>query len=192
MNSEPVLSEKHSGIVKDSWRRITSKRALKEIAKGLCKKLVILCLSKWWVPIQYNIKTMFASTITCWSCITGCFVHTNRQMAPVGCCELLLFILHSNTMNILLHVECGKHCYFLWCRLNKPVPGLEDTTNLGKDEVQSFCSVVILTINQLAENIIDKQWLRSIILRMATIYGVEISAYIVSIYDKVSLYLVHV
>jgi len=32
----------------------------------------------------------------------------------------------------------------------------------------------------------DKQWSKSVTLRMATIYGVEISAYIVSIYDNIN------
>ena len=73
---------------------------------------------------------------------------------------------------------------FCCCRFKELVPGLD--SSLGNDEIKDFCHSVIGTTNRLVQNITDTQWLKSIALRMATIYGVDVNGYIVSIYDDIN------
>ncbi|XP_065882983.1 uncharacterized protein [Dysidea avara] len=99
MNSEPVLSQQDSTIVKESWKKVNSRISIERVGIELCKKFKEL------------------------------------------------------------------------------VPGLD--SSLGNDELQDFCHSVITTTNRLVQNITNTQWLKSIALRMGTIYGVDVNGYVV-------------
>ena len=68
------------------------------------------------------------------------------------------------------------------CRFTEAVPRLEETSL----DLEDFCHSVMATTKRCIENIKNIEWLKSFALRMGTIYGLDPSTYIVSVYDNIN------